>query len=75
MTLAERPRRSREFLARIGAAAILTAAACAPAPLTAQVLPHPSPPVADIGPTIETLDANRGTGVYPVFASADLQAG
>jgi broad specificity phosphatase PhoE len=36
---------------------------------------HPSPPIADIGPTIETLDPSRGAGVYPLFASVDIHAG
>ena len=74
-TIAGHPHRLREFLARIATAAIFTAAACAPTALMAQGVPHSSPPVADIGPAIETLDASRGTGLYPVFASADLQAG
>jgi hypothetical protein len=75
MTIAGQPGRWRKFLARFGIAAIVTAAVCAPTTLVAQVLPHPSPPVADIGLTIETLDAARGIGVYPVFTSANLDAG
>jgi hypothetical protein len=45
------------------------------AAIAVQAPQHPSPPVADIGPTIETLDAKRGSGLYPVFASVDLHAG
>jgi anti-sigma regulatory factor (Ser/Thr protein kinase) len=54
-------------------AAILLAAACAPT--AAQSPPRASPPVADIGSMIETLDPSRGTGVYPLFSSANLDAG
>ena len=43
--------------------------------VAAQTPPHPSPPVADIGPAIETLDASRGAGLYPLFTSVDLHAG
>jgi hypothetical protein len=43
--------------------------------IAVQAPQHPSPPVAVIGPGIETLDAASGTGLYPVFASVDLHAG
>jgi hypothetical protein len=74
-SIAGQPRRWRDFLARLGAAAIFIAAACAPTALVAQGSPHPTPPVADIGPAIETLDTSHGAGVYPVFTSGDLDAG
>ena len=34
-----------------------------------------SPPVKEVGATVVALDASRGSGVYPVYASADLQVG
>ena len=33
------------------------------------------PPVREVGSTVAALDPSRGGGVYPVYASADLQAG
>jgi len=74
-TAAGQPRCWREIFSRIRAAAIFVAVACAPATLVAQVPPHPSPPVAAIGPAIESLDASRGAGLYPLFTSVDLHAG
>jgi pimeloyl-ACP methyl ester carboxylesterase len=41
----------------------------------AQSTSPPSPPVKEVGSTVVALDASRGSGVYPVYASADLQAG
>jgi hypothetical protein len=35
----------------------------------------PAPPVKEVGSTVVALDASRGSGVYPVYASADLLAG
>ncbi len=67
------PRRLRLFLALVLVPALTDAfggtASAGHAP------PHPSPPVADIGSTIEALDSGRGAGVYPVFTSVDLHKG
>jgi hypothetical protein len=64
--------RARGISARILAAALLLS--CCGMVVAAQT-PHPTPPVADIGPAIETLNASRGAGLYPLFTSVDLQAG
>jgi hypothetical protein len=74
-TTAGQPRRLREFLARAVAAAVFAVAACAPATVSAQDLPRATPPVAAIGPIVESLDASRGAGLYPLFASVDLHGG
>jgi len=59
----------------LAAALIVTAAFDGVTVLAESAPPHPSPPVAAIGATIETLDLSRGSGAYPVFASVDLHAG
>lgn len=56
-------------------AALAIASAFTNAPVRAQSAPHPTPPVNDVGPKTETLDASRGDGAYPVFTSVDLHAG
>lgn len=40
-----------------------------------QTQAKPTPPVEQVGSTIVTLDPARGSGDYPVYASADFQAG
>lgn len=57
------------------AAALLMPDAVGGMAVALQAPPHPSPPVAAIGSTTETLDASRGAGLYTVFASVDLHAG
>ncbi len=34
-----------------------------------------APPVKEVGATVAALDASRGSGVYPIYASTDIQAG
>jgi hypothetical protein len=67
------PLRLRPFLALVLVPA-LTAAFGGTAS-AGEATPHPSPPVAAIGSTIEALDSGHGAGVYPVFTSADLHKG
>jgi hypothetical protein len=62
------------FSARVFAAALLMTDAFGSTSIRAQPA-HPSPPVEDIGSTIEDLQPSRGGGMYPVFTSADLHAG
>jgi hypothetical protein len=73
--VAEQPRQLRKFLRRAAAPALITVTILASAPGAAQSPPHPSPPVETIGPTIENLDSNRGTGAYPLFTTVDLHTG
>jgi hypothetical protein len=70
----EHRRRRRGFSARVVATAILATTTLDGVAIRAQS-PHPSPPVEDIGSTIENLEPGRGAGMYPVFTSADLHAG
>jgi hypothetical protein len=67
------PRRLRLFLALVLAPALTNAFGGAAG--AGQAPSHPSPPVADIGSTIEALDSSRGAGAYPVFTSVDLHTG
>jgi hypothetical protein len=67
------PRRLRLFLALVLVPALTSAFGSTAS--AGQAPPHPSPPVAAIGSTIEALDSGRGAGVYPVFTSADLHTG
>ena len=63
------------FAACAFAAALMMAKVLAGMALAMQAPPHPSPPVAAIGPAIETLEPKRGAGLYPLFTSVDLHAG
>ena len=67
------PRRLRLFLALVLAPALTNAFGGVAG--AGQAPSHPSPPVADIGSTIEALDSSRGAGAYPVFTSVDLHTG
>jgi hypothetical protein len=71
----ERPQRWHAFSARSLVAALAIAQACGSVTSRAQSAPHPSPPVENIGSTIENLAPSRGAGLYPVFTSVDLHAG
>ena len=66
-------RRSRLFSACAVVAVLMATQAFGNTSVRAQSAPHPTPPVEAIGTTTETLD--RGVGVYPLFASADLHVG
>jgi hypothetical protein len=65
--------RAGGFSARALVAALVLA--CCGMAVAAQTPQHQTPPVADIGPAIETLDASRGEGLYPLFTPVDLHAG
>jgi hypothetical protein len=65
----------RNFLPRARAAALILTLGVASTAVRAQSTSPPAPPVDDISPTIETLDASRSAGMYPVSASVDLHAG
>jgi hypothetical protein len=71
----EPPRCWREFSAPALAAALAIAAWFGNMPVTAQPALHPPPPVDSVSSAVETLDSNRGAGLYPLFASVDLHAG
>ena len=60
---------------RAAASGLIATGIFASVPVTAQSPRHPSPPVETIGPTIESLESNRGTGAYPLFTTVDLKAG
>ncbi len=53
----------------------MSAAIFAAAPVVAQAPHHPSLPVEIVGTTTESLSSGRGTGAYPLFTTADLEAG
>jgi hypothetical protein len=65
----------RELSACALVASLMMTSAFGNMSLRAQATSHPSPPVEEVGSTIVPLDPGRGAGVYPVFASADIQAG
>ncbi len=74
----------QEFIAIAGSAGRLLAGALAAALIAgaaggpsawAQSAAAAPPPVREVGSTVVALDPSRGGGVYPVYASADLQAG
>jgi hypothetical protein len=71
--VSKHPRHPRLFLALAVVPALINAFGGAAS--ADQPAPHPSPPVAAIGSTIEALDSGRGAGAYPVFTSADLHTG
>jgi hypothetical protein len=73
--VAEEAPQLRDFLLRAAASTLITAIIFASAPAVAQSRPHPPRPVEHVGPTLEDLDSNRGTGAYPLFATVDLQTG
>ena len=56
-------------------AALMIAGSLGGEPAQAQSTAPISPPVKEVGATVVALDASRGSGVYPVYASADLQVG
>jgi hypothetical protein len=61
--------------ARVLAAALVLAVAGASMAAQAQSTATPTPPVREVSSTVLALDPSRGSGVYPVYASSDLQAG
>jgi hypothetical protein len=56
-------------------AALVLAGASAGMPAQAQSTATPTPPVREVSSKVLALDPSRGSGVYPVYASSDLQAG
>jgi hypothetical protein len=61
--------------ARALVAALVMAGALASMPAQAQSTLPPSPHVKEVGSKVLALDPSRGSGVYPVYASVDLQVG
>ena len=56
-------------------AALVLAGASAGMPAQAQSTTTPTPPVREVSSKLLALDPSRGSGIYPVYASSDLQAG
>jgi hypothetical protein len=75
MGIAENAHWLRGVLARTLVAAIFMAGTLGGMPAQGQSTSPPSAPVKEVGSTVVTLDASRGSGVYPVYASVDLQVG
>jgi hypothetical protein len=73
--IAENSPPPRVLPARVLAATLAMACALASSPVYAQSASSPAPPVEDIAPAAIALDPDRGDGVYPVYASADLRVG
>lgn len=68
-------RRLRGQSARALVAALFMAGALGSMPAQAQSTASPSPPVKEVGSTVVALDPSRGSGIYPVYASVNLQVG
>src|SRR5882757_1794089 len=56
-------------------AALVVAGALGSMPAQAESTSRPSPHVKEVGSKVLALDPSRGSGVYPVYASVDLQVG
>ena len=65
---------ARRLSGRALVAALLMAGALGIMPAQAQSTSSPSPPIKP-GSKVLALDPSRGSGVYPVYASVDLQVG
>jgi pimeloyl-ACP methyl ester carboxylesterase len=66
--------RTRGLFAGALVAAIVAGGAVSP-PVRAQSTSPPSPPVKEVATTVVPLDPGRGSGVYPLYISADIRAG
>jgi hypothetical protein len=70
-----RAERAHRLSARAVAAALVVAGALGSMPAEAESTSRPSPQVKEVGSKVLALDPSRGSGVYPVYASVDLQVG